>query len=279
MIWYDLRGSPMITASHKIKKQENIMEVSELKNPASKIFSVRKYFTLIELLIVIAIIGILVAMLLPALKKAKDVAKSISCVGKLKQTQLAYMSYLSDSSGNIPMIGVYPDECSPAGNDYGDGGYYGVIAEYLGDMSGNNNFVARKGASATVDTNKAFFCTATETNPPFKVGTTYYSSYGYNRCVIIVTKGAGAQKIEHINSPERTLFMFDGYYLGMESTVYLGNPYTYLTGGTRLNFLAHNRGANVSFMDGHVDFVPVTLANNRSWFAKRKYNSTHDYLW
>ena len=58
--------------------------------------SPRKAFTLVELLVTVAIIAVLASLLLPALSKAKTLAKDIQCRNRLKQTALASQMYVLD---------------------------------------------------------------------------------------------------------------------------------------------------------------------------------------
>ena len=67
---------------------------------------IRRAFTLIEMLVVIAIIAILVSLLLPALKHAREAARTVLCLSNLKQIGVAITAYAGDYKQQIFESGV-----------------------------------------------------------------------------------------------------------------------------------------------------------------------------
>lgn len=93
----------------------------------------RRKFTLIELLIVIAIIAILASMLLPALGKARNSAKAKSCTGNLKTIGLAEGMFANDFKGRwtAPRDPLFhdPDTYAAINRDFTTSGNVGFTTD------------------------------------------------------------------------------------------------------------------------------------------------------
>ena len=75
----------------------------------------RTAFTLIELLVVIAILAILASLLLPAISRAKNTARKVSCINNQKQIIIATMLYSEDNDSAYPPRTAGTDLKNPAG--------------------------------------------------------------------------------------------------------------------------------------------------------------------
>src|SRR5689334_21366059 len=84
-------------------------------------------FTLLEVMVVIAIIAILAALLFPTLRNAKEKARRTACAGNLRQINLGLRMYSDDSSDKAPRT---PGTTNSPGISWS--GYKTLMKSYLG---------------------------------------------------------------------------------------------------------------------------------------------------
>ena len=112
----------------------------------------KRLFTLIELLVTIAIIGIMGALLLPALNASRERAKQIACIGNLKQIGLGLNMYLDHNNSIMPYCTMSPS--NPPSGEENYASIVNVLMPYLkskevfccpGDF--NQEFFKKEGTS------------------------------------------------------------------------------------------------------------------------------------
>ena len=180
----------------------------------------KRAFTLIELLVVIAIIAILAALLMPSLRRAREMARVAHCLSNLRQIGLAAIQYATEHGHYAPYRTVHS---RPAGHQYqlfmyrGGRRYYdqGFLSPYLGvSKHGSQIWICPSFREIEDIYNSAAFTT----NP--------LDSYGLN-----LTMGGWIPPgrmttipltLEQVGKPARSVYYADSY--GFSS--YFGPPWT-----------------------------------------------------
>lgn len=93
-----------------ISHQSSVFSLCRRTGASRSLITRRTAFTLIELLVVVAIIAILAAMLLPALRKARETSRSAVCMSNLRQVGISVLAYAGDHNGWGPLVVILPDD-------------------------------------------------------------------------------------------------------------------------------------------------------------------------
>ncbi len=235
-------------------------------------------FTLVELLVVVAIIGLLLTILVPALGKARELARGAVCSSNLHQLALANATYTNDHGGH------YAPAALDLFNDLGDGrgghwrwhGYRGAAGEAFDPDRGP---LAEALAGGAVKR-----CPSFEPDGGVDAFESGNGGYGYNHSYIggradVHGFDAAAMrqtaKIGQVGRPAETVMFADAAFLDKSSGMlkrieysFTEPPYMQLTPGEPSDWrpdpsiaFRHADRTNVVWADGHVDAEPMAFSH------------------
>jgi prepilin-type N-terminal cleavage/methylation domain-containing protein/prepilin-type processing-associated H-X9-DG protein len=212
----------------------------------------RRAFTLIELLIVIAVIGILASLMLPALTQAKIAARRITCVSNLRQLGIASQMYWDENDGDAFR---YILGSSNGSTIY----WFGWIENWTPGNEGLRQFDPSRSAlyghlrGRGVEICPAFNYSSRLFKPK-ATGASY--GYGYNVHLSAPTNQPPL-KINRVTRPsDIALFADAGQINTFQEPASPDNPlleeFYYITDTEPTVHFRHQRRANVIYCDGHV---------------------------
>lgn len=180
-----------------------------------------KCFTLIELMIVISIIAVLAGMLLPALNIAREKARAVDCMGKMRQISLAVTSYLVDYKDMLPY---------PTGDNNGF---------FLTDLALSCGYMSREGAGVTLKGTfyQQFHCKSDDT-PGVNMALNFFLSHDKKAGNTLILRKASS-----IKNPTNRMIL-------CEVMTSFGAPTDY--NHPKMRYSHHGGCAQYLMLDGHV---------------------------
>ena len=227
----------------------------------------RKAFTLVELLVVIGIVAVLIAILLPALKTAREQARTVACQSNIRQILVAMMAYCSDNHGQLPL--------PPTGRAEPGNAFNMVPGTYQYDFSGDGALWPYFSRSPDVR-QRLFACPSDDPSHFVGVATApasvpgYFRNFSYNFSTRMVWRYAfpgryatlHAVAISKVVHPDHKILVLEEENPGgaiaepVQTITALvpGNPMAVHETVYQLT-IRHQGKANEGFADGHVGML------------------------
>ena len=241
-------------------------------------------FTLVELLVVVAIIALLMAILLPSLQGARESAKRVSCMSNHKQLLLAIRMYAEDNMGHLP----YPKASFPTFSFNGvtkpttpsvsnPVWIHWYSAPFVGQYFGNT-------AWPNGSSNKVIYCPSLNVAGMMKLpswdSNNNSNGIGLNfmwNCGMWRDKG-GTTPLNAIRSPSRYVLLSDAAGKGYKAGTLSWDIITRETNGlpydsngvlkanewVSMNAYRHSKTCVLGFADGHVSSYADVINANKS---------------
>jgi prepilin-type N-terminal cleavage/methylation domain-containing protein/prepilin-type processing-associated H-X9-DG protein len=199
----------------------------------------RRAFTLVELLVVVSIIALLIAILLPSLKRAREVAKATACMSNLRSLGLAVQQYATANGGHLITAGL------------AHGGSVDEQAAWINTLQADygNKLVARCPAD------QSEYWTVPVPNTTQLRRASYASNY---YTVKKIGNRGPYDRLDLFQRPSGTILMVElvetGEYAASDhvhAETWWADPRR--LAGQELNLERHLRKSNYSFIDSHVE--------------------------
>jgi prepilin-type processing-associated H-X9-DG protein/prepilin-type N-terminal cleavage/methylation domain-containing protein len=230
---------------------------AQVAAPAGRLRPGHVAFTLVELLVVVAVIALLSALAFPALRSAIETSRRATCAGNLKTLATAVLGYVGENNGCLPYAYDNPNIIKP-----GPTPWFWAVGDYFGGQYTRAQEVVWINKRSLRALPSCLYCPSAkrETNN----STPYDISYGLNTALTGRYPTEPLRRVSSIQRPSRMILLADAMSYSERNQNAWGVA-------TQSVSKRHGTVANVAWLDGHVSREPLAeLATNASYWDPSK---------